>query len=221
MKRTRIWLREHSLEVAFGLALVPLLFLLGLQYFWLTDLQRASIVARQAALHSVLEAIGDDLEQFYRDKSEHLLDLPAAPLVHGDRAAMADHWREASLTGVRRLFVVDYTRVPSGNFYLYDPAAHTLVSPAASEETVAIVLACMPWQSHMLGAQGAVPTDLLVSDRDPNQRIIANPIFDERATLIGVVGLIVDNSYFRQELAPAIISRNLPRFSSKRTARRS
>jgi hypothetical protein len=63
--------------------LLPLALLLFLQYWWLTDLERNSAIAREATLKNYLEAITKDVHYFYWKISERALNLP--PEVFGEK----------------------------------------------------------------------------------------------------------------------------------------
>jgi signal transduction histidine kinase len=55
-------------------------------------------------------------------------------------------------------------------------------------------------------------TNLSVDQRDPDNRIILNPIVDDNWKLIGLVGMIVDEEFFAKELLPKAIAVSLPKF---------
>ena len=63
--------------------LVPLAVLLGLQYWWLADLERNSAIAREATLKNYLETITKDVHYFYWKISERALNLP--PEIFGEK----------------------------------------------------------------------------------------------------------------------------------------
>lgn len=211
MARLLPWLRRHALWCSFVAALIPLLFMVGLQYTWLSRLEDASILARKAALHNYLEAAGTEVEYFYRSTAERLLNVPASLLERGDLDDIASHWENMSLAGVRRLFIVDFTRTSSGNYYLY--AGQRRLTPAASsEETLAIVLAALFWQFDRTVAYSTPPINLQVSERDPNHRIVMNPLVGESKRVVGLAGLIIDSTYFRDHLLQSILEKTLPAF---------
>ena len=57
---------------------MPLVVLLALQYWWLQDLQRSSLLARQATLQNYLGAVSSRVEFYYRKQAERALNLPAS-----------------------------------------------------------------------------------------------------------------------------------------------
>ena len=80
------------------------------------------------------------------------------------------------------------------------------------EIPLAIIVACTPWQ--MLSYRGGVvetPT-LRVDERDPDYRIILNPITDDASQVVGVAGMILDEDHFINEFLPSVIKDALPDF---------
>lgn len=131
LSRLTTFLKRHTLWAAFLAVLMPLLVLLGLQVVWLARLERVSTLAHRAGLSNYLEAIGTEVQYFYRSSAERALNLPAALFLQGrlDKAAL--HWQKKPIEGVKRLFLVDYTRQPFGNFLLYDADRQALESAPA------------------------------------------------------------------------------------------
>ncbi len=209
----REYFRRHTLWICFVAVLVPLLFLLGMQFVWLGHLKEASALAHKAALHNLLETVGTEVQYFYRNAAERALNL--SPSIFDSTGARLDeaawYWKKKPVPAARRLFLADFTRSEYGNFLLYDPEKHLLKSPLASDESLAIVMAASPWQMVRLGAVGK-GSSLIVDERSPDYRIILNPIVDEHRGVVGVAGMVLDENYFRQELLTPIIRKTLPSF---------
>jgi signal transduction histidine kinase len=205
-------LLEHRLPLVFAALLVPLAAILVLQYRWLTRLERATAVARQAALGNCLHAVGTEVRFFYLSQAERNLNVPPSVFTENRLAAVAATWEKRPVEGARRLFLVDFTQDPYGQYYTYDADQHVLVSPMASDESLAIILACSPWQMlrYRRGtATGATP---VADERDPQYRIVLNPITDEWGLVLGVAGMILDEEYLRTKLLPEVLDRTLPAF---------
>lgn len=205
----RSWMGRHALTVGFVAAMVPLAVMVGMQYVWLSRLQQASAMARDAALHTVLETVATEVEHFYRGSAERLLNVPATTLLRGELDAIAAQWQRKPKDGIRRLFAVDFSHVPSGNYYVYDPERQALVSTAASEESLAIILATLPWQTRTAPTGSRQPTGFQVDERDPLFRIVLNPIVGEGDAVVAVVGMILDGDYLRDVLLPQVVQRTL------------
>jgi signal transduction histidine kinase len=212
MPGLRSFLKTHTLWAGFVAVLVPLLILLGLQSVWLARLERVSTIAHKAGLSNYLEAIGTEVQYFYRSNAERALNLPAPLFLQGRLDEVALHWRKKPIEGVTRLFLVDYTRQPFGNFLIYDADRQALESAPASEEGLAIIVACTPWQVLSYRGGTAESLSLNVDERNPDYRMILNPITDDASRVIGLAGMILSEEYFRVNLLPKVIEHSLPNF---------
>jgi signal transduction histidine kinase len=212
MSRVKVFMKKHTLWVAFVAVLAPLLLLIGLQYVWLARLARVSAIAHQAAMSNYLEAIGWEVQSFYRSIAERALNVPASLFVQDQLGKVAGHWRKKPVTGVERLFLVDFTRSEYGNFLLYDEDEGRLLSPYASEESLAIIAASSPWQIMSYQRRTPEAAVLRVDERNPRFRIILNPITDDASMVVGVAGMIVDPEFMMEALLPKVIEKSLPTF---------
>jgi signal transduction histidine kinase len=154
-----------------------------------------------------VEAVGSEVRFFYRTGAERALSMPASVLTDGDlRKDAARYWASHRIEGAARLFLVDYTREMYGNFYVFDPEVDELRVPYASDESLAMIAACNPWQT--IRFWGSREENLPVADeRNPNFRIVIRPIWDAQRNVLGVAGMILDEAYFRDTLLPETIAR--------------
>jgi len=207
------FLKRHFLWAGFVAALVPVGVLLALQFVWLSRLERMSAMAQQAVLHNYLEGVGTEVQYAYRAAAERVLNVPAAAVMQGDHEQVAYHWKKKSFAGARRMFLVDYTRDPFGNLFLYEPEYGELLPAPASDESLAIIVACTPWQITAYRKLPFSPTGVSVDERDPEHRILANPIVDDAtSSIVAVVGMVLDEDYFRGDLLPKAIENGLKKF---------
>ena len=177
----------------FAAALLPLVALLGLQYLWLERLERASAAAHRATLDNVLEAIAAGVEVHYRTLGERVLNLPAAVFTPERVHKAPYYFKKKEIAGARRLFVVAYAGERAGWPVYYDPGGLEPAAATAAEER-AVYVAIAPWKIlAMKGGTLDKPT-LSVEERDPDHRMILNPITDEGGKIVGLAGLIVDRS---------------------------
>ena len=114
------------------------------------------------------------------------------------------------IEGAKRLFVVSYRA--KNPLYFYEPATGTMEVPEFSDETVAVWAASAPWAYLRKKGSKIDVGNLIVDERDPDNRVILNPITDENWKLVGLAGLIVDQDYFEDQVLPQSIKRSLPRF---------
>jgi signal transduction histidine kinase len=206
------YLRHHSLWVGFTAVLLPLVVLLGLQLTWLKRLQETSAIARRAALHSTLEAVGSQVQYFYKSAAERMLNVPGDLLAEGKSETIAAQWSGKGLKGITRMFVVDFTRVSTGEYRIFDPPRQRLIPFPASEEAMALIAASTPFQmARFRGGRIENPT-ITADERNPEFRIILNPITDREGYVLGVAGMVLDNSYIRDVLLPETIAHSLEDF---------
>ena len=99
--------------------LLPLAILLGLQYWWLTDLEHNSAIARKAALDNYLGAISKEVRYFYFKISERALNLPPEVLGPKSIKKAGAYFKKKEIVGAKRLFVVSY--LTRDSTYFYDP----------------------------------------------------------------------------------------------------
>lgn len=195
-----------------GLAavLLPLATLLALQYWWLTELEHNSAIARKATLNNYLETITKEVHYFYYKISERALNLPAEIFTEKKLQKTASYFKKKEIPGARQLFVVSYQTRDSILFF--NETTGKMEVPEFSDETVAIWAAASPW-SYLRKKGSKIKTTSLNTDlRDPKNRIILNPITDENWQLVGLAGLIVDENYFKTKVLPDAIKASLPKF---------
>ena len=190
--------------------LLPLVVLMGLQYWWLADLERNSAIAREATLKNYLETITKDVHYFYWKISERALNLP--PEIFGEKKTekAAGYFKKKEIEGARQLFIVSFLSRESMLFY--DPEKAKMVIPKHSDETVAVWAAASPWSYLRKKGTKIEKTTLSVDQHDQNNRIIINPITDEHFKLVGLAGMIVDQKYFEKVVLPKAIESSLPKF---------
>ncbi|MCA9726109.1 MAG: HAMP domain-containing histidine kinase [Candidatus Eisenbacteria bacterium] len=206
----RAFRSPSAMVVGLLMVVASLLVLLLFQYNWLRHVERVSAFAYRATLHGYLDAVSAEVEFYYRGVAERMLEVPADLFVDGRTDQIATRWGSEPVAGVRQLFLVDYTRDPYGNILVYDRAQGRLLSPFASDETMAIIVACSTWQ--LMGIRG-VPIHhigMRVDERDPQYRIIFRPIVDGSSQLVGAAGLILDEDYLERTLIPQIVDHVLP-----------
>ncbi len=198
----------------FAAALLPLVALLGLQYLWLERLERASAAAHRATLDNVLEAIAAGVEVHYRTLGERVLNLPAAVFTPERVHKAPYYFKKKEIAGARRLFVVAYAGERAGWPVYYDPGGLEPAAATAAEER-AVYVAIAPWKIlAMKGGTLDKPT-LSVEERDPDHRMILNPITDEGGKIVGLAGLIVDPAHFEREVLPGVVREALARFQGE------
>jgi signal transduction histidine kinase len=206
------FLKRHSLFAGLLAVLVPLVILLVVQFFWLLRLEKAQEIANAAALDSVLGTVATKVEYFYREAAERSLNLPASLFTQQRIEKAAYYWKQRPAKGAKRLFLVDLTQNEFGNFLAFDPEVAKLYTPVASDESLAMILAANPLHMLNLRQRGMESAALMVDERNPDYRIILNPILDDGGRVVGLAGMILDEEFFRAKLLPSIIGTSLAKY---------
>jgi len=195
-----------------GLAavLVPLAMLMALQYWWLTELEHNSAIARKATLNNYLETITKEVHYFYYKISERTLNLPPELFTQNKLQKAAGFFKKKEIPGARQLFLISYGE--KSRLLFLNQETGEMEQPESSQETIAVWAAASPW-SYMRKKGTKLKTTNLAADlHNPRTRIILNPITDDNWQLVGLAGLIVDEVYFKQKVLPKAIEESLPKF---------
>jgi len=200
----------RALWLGVAAVVVALVVLVVLQYRWLTELEESSALARRATLSKRLDVVAKEVEYFYRKTAERALNLPPQ-VMQPEMLPKAAGWfhKKAPEDGIRRLFIVSY-ETDQGSPWFYEPDLFRMVKPEFSAELLAVWSATESWR--VLNKKGVKleRTELEVVQRDPDHRIVVNPITDESARLVGLTGMILDERYFVDTLLPATLAEAIP-----------
>lgn len=214
MSKLKSFARRHVLLLGFLAVLVPLVILLSLQYGWLVSLEKTSVVAHRATLNNFLEAVASEVEYFYRSVAERALNLPSSLFTQNDLEKAAYHFATKRPQGARQVFVLSWYGEDTGRILFYDPAIPMMEPPADAEAVRAIYVASAPWKLLSEKEEILKTVTVAVDEKDPEHRIILNPILDDASHVVGVAGMIVDQRYFKETLLPKMIKEALPAFFS-------
>ena len=128
-----------------GLAavLVPLAMLMALQYWWLTELEHNSAIARKATLNNYLETITKEVHYFYYKISERTLNLPPELFTQNKLQKAAGFFKKKEIPGARQLFLISYSE--KSRLVFLNQESGEMEQPESSQETVAVWAAASPW----------------------------------------------------------------------------
>ncbi|HET8946856.1 MAG TPA: HAMP domain-containing sensor histidine kinase [Candidatus Polarisedimenticolia bacterium] len=210
--RAAAFVRRHTLWAGLLGVLIPLLVLLVLQLVQLRQLRTMQAIARRATLDNYLEAIGTEVQYFYRSAAERALNLPAGWFMQERLDLVASQWTQKPIKGAARMFVMDFTQFSTGELRVLDPREQRLIAVPADEETMAIISATMPWQVSRMRRHPVEGGILTVEERNPDYRIILNPITSDDHQVAAVAGFVLDGRFFREKLLPAVIQKSLPEY---------
>jgi signal transduction histidine kinase len=215
VSRLTVFLRRHFIWAGFLAVLAPLLVLLGLQYIWLVRLEKTSTLAHQATLMNYLEAVATELQYFYKSNAERALNIPPSVFTQNRIDKAAWYFKKKEILGARRLFVYSFMEEHKYEpLFFFNPDTASMERAPFEDEARAIFVACSPWRLIAMKGGLVHSVDIEVDERDPNNRIILNPINDEGSKVVGVVGEILDEGYLRAEVLPVAVSKSLPKFFS-------
>jgi signal transduction histidine kinase len=202
--------RRAVLWAGFAAATAAVLTLLLLQYRWLGELERSTALARRAVLLKVLDVVSKEAFSELKAAAEPAFGLGAADLSDEGLARLEARLGGGRREGVRRLFV--YSLRATHPLHFLEPGTPTLAIPDYSGETLAVWSAVAPWT--LLAKKGATADDHRVhsDDRDPRHRILLRVIPDLDARIVGVAGVVIDDSYFTKEALPKAIRSTLSSF---------
>ena len=81
---------------------------------------------------------------------------------------------------------------------------------------MAIIAAATPFQMSSFRHMPMDSPAITVDERNPDYRIILNPVTDPDGRVLGVVGMILDAGFLRKSLLPEAIARSLGQFFPRR-----
>ena len=204
------FLNRHALWVGFLAVLVPLGILMGFQYFWLVDLEEKSTIAAKAYMWNYLEGVSWRVEDFYREQAERSLNLPPYLMKDTPREKIVKYFSRRKPEGVKLLFAVSFADDTWGDLLVYDPLTELYGEPADVAMARAISVALAPWKTLSEKELPIQSHEVLVEEKDPDNRILLNPITDDRDVVLGVAGMVVDSRFFAEEVLQRAVAKSLP-----------
>ena len=215
MRRITDYFRRHVLWLGFLAALVPLVVLLSLQYGWLISLEKTSVLAHQATLNNYLEAVVSEVQFFYQGAAERALNVSPALFTQHRMDKGAAYFEKKGVQGSKYLFLLSLYGEEKGKLLFFDPAIPSMEVPGDSAAMLSVYVAAAPWMVMSKKEETLASVSMTADERDAENRIILNPITDEQSRLVGLAGMIVDLSYFRETVLPKAVKKSLPAFFSE------
>jgi len=166
-------------------------------------------------LRKYLQDLNMEVTRLYKAKAETILSLPAdafEPQFQGD--LIAEHFSKESFEGAKRLFV-GYAGKKADMSYavilFYDPTRHAMVRDPESPEWHAAHAGSAGWMALEMTEAKTDNARISVDDRDPKNRILAKPVLSADKKVVGVVGMVLDDTWFRDKCLPEAIKNTLPK----------
>jgi signal transduction histidine kinase len=209
--------------------MIPLMIILVVQYRSLVELERTLPIANKAWMRKYLVTVASQVEDLYRAEAEETLSVPRAAFLDGVKTMRWDevvaHFESHPAKGMRRLFI-GYTGMEGRNEFslilFYSPAGPKcgagFMRETGSVQWRAAHGASATWLYHGLTGGQALPGSvtkssiITVDERDPENRIITRPVLGDDYKVIGVVGMILDDDYLKNEAIPQAVASSMPKF---------
>jgi len=206
-------LKRYTQWLGFTAVLIPLLVLLAIQYRSLARLEQTSSLVHKAVLNNFLEGVSWEVDYFYRNNAERVLNLPASVFTQNQLENAAPYFKKKGVEGVKRLFVVSFQDGDDRPRYFY-PSCATFQPPPWSPELTAVYVASSPWRLLAMKGARVERVRLTVEEKDPAYRILLYPITDDSSKLVGLTGMVLDEAYFRTRVLPMAVGKSLAAFDS-------
>ena len=171
---------------------IPLAALVVIQYRFLRTLESKTVSAQRSWLRDSAERVAGDIDQYYRTAAVRALTIERDCLCQS--SVLGNHFRQTPIGGARTFFVVHFDGVHAYYNY-FSPSGDVKTLP--SDEEQAVKLATVTWHvAHKL--KRAIPhPPLSVDERDDSNRIIMRPVLDDSEHVLGVAGVILDETLAR------------------------
>ena len=216
-ERARLRRKRWRLGLLALAVLLPLVILQILQYRWLLDLKEHSAVARRSRLAHYLDSVAKEVKYFYWEDANNSLTLsPDVLKPQWFEKKAPFFFKKNVVQGARQRFLVNYLSEPSGQLLFWNPEEKRL-EPAPEggvPDSLSVTLA--PWAVNALKVGGASGPKRVVDERNPDYRVILNPISDEEERLVGVVGYVVDQQKFVEEILPSVLEKVLSKIGEEK-----
>jgi signal transduction histidine kinase len=174
---------------------IPLIALLMIQYRFLRTLESKTVSAQRSWLRDSAERVADDIDQYYRTASLRALTIERNCLCQA--AVLGAHFRQTPVDGARTFFVVHFDG-PHAYYSYFSPAGTAKALP--SDEEQAVKLSTVAWHVAHKMKQAIPHPPMSVDERDEHNRIIMRPVVDGTEHVLGVAGIIFDESLVRSAM---------------------
>lgn len=221
MSKLTGFIKQHIAWVVMFVVAVPLLIILVVQYRSLVQLGQALPIAQRDSIRKYLATLTSRIEDVYRGSAEQTLSIPpdvfAAERFQDRVDGIVAYFQQHPAKGAKQLFIVFIKETRGKTVYsavhFFDPSA--AYQPANN-------LSPAPWQAaYSASGHYLCPTiaervsqviPITVNEQVPENRAIAKPVLGSDSTVLGVAGMIVDETYFKEEILPGLVESSLQTF---------
>ena len=210
--RVRAFFKRHLLWVGFFAVIIPLISIVLLQYWSLSKLEKTSTVAEKVWMKNFLSDVSKEVKYFYQTSAEQLLSTPASGLTPEGLEKRRSLFGKCDAEEAKFLFIAVFGGPADSTVLFYQPRERKETYHPTVAEARAVNVAAAPFK--LLSQEGGelrTPA-LLVDEHDPENRIILKPVTDESRKVIGVTGMAINASYFRETYLPRTLRNSLQKF---------
>lgn len=212
MNNIRSFIKKHLLWAGLIAVLLPLLCLLGLQYYSLSKLEKTTTFEYTSKMENFLFDIQNDVKVFYKTQAAETLNTSASFLTE-EKLQNKDYlFAKCDVEGARKLFIATFNgkNDPQLSFYQLGDK-RTPIAPL-NDEVRAVNVATSPYK--LLSQEGSeIRNSMIMShEHDQNNRIIYKPIIDANRRIVGISGMFLDTEQFKSIILPRIIQKQLEKY---------
>ena len=155
------------------------------------------------------------MTKLYKAKAETTLGLPPEAFEpEFDEQLVAKHFSEQGFDGAKRFFVgyaAEKSELSYAVILFYDRETHQMHRDPESPEWHAAHAGSAGWMALQMTDARTDNARISVDDRDPKNRVLAKPVLSADKRVVGVVGMILDDAWFREKCLPEAIKNTLPK----------
>jgi signal transduction histidine kinase len=221
MFKVKRFLKQHIIWIVILTVSASLLIILIVQYRSLIELGKALPMANRASMRMYLATLASRVEDYYRTSAEQTLsiapDLFAAERYQSRMDGLGSYFEQHPAKVARRLFIAysgqNQTHEVYSAVWFYDPAAASKFSrdPGTSQWRAAYAASSQYLYQSITRLHLEAPP-VTVNEQDRENRVIARPIIGLDSTVLGVAGMILDETYFKEDVLPSLVRSSLQEF---------
>ena len=211
MQRLRTFFKRHVLLVGLAGVVVPLLSIIGLQYWSLRKLEKTSIVAGTVAMKNYLGGVQSEVRGFYKSNAEQALTVPAYSIRGENLRGIKQHFPICKVEGAKRLFITSFEPGRAAQTLYFDANDSSAGVEPAQQEARAVQFAIAPLRLYAEEGTNITESMVWMEDHDAENLVLLKPVI-ENSKVVGVTGMILDPEYFCRVVLPSKLEESLKKF---------
>jgi len=211
MKRLRAFTKRNVLWVGLVAVILPLLCLIGLQYYSLMRLERASKYEYSSKMDYLIFDVQNEVKYFYKNQATETLTTSPYALTEEGLNTKKSLFGKCEVEGARKLFIAVFEKDKKPRIYFYLPVESNSTTQPTNEEMRAVNIATASYKK-LQEEDSEAKAVMTGYEHDANNRMLLKPIVNPERKIIGATGMILDTDYFRGVLLPRVIDNQLKRY---------